>query len=38
MLGFKSKEVMGILALSALVAGVVVYASNNIDVVEDAIG
>lgn len=39
MFGFKSnKQLMGIAVIAAIVAAVVVYASNNVDTVEDVIG
>ncbi len=38
MFGFSQKKVIGIAIIAAMVAALVVYASNNVDAVEDYIG
>jgi hypothetical protein len=38
MFGFSQKKLIGIAIVAAVVAAVVVYASNNVDAVEDYIG
>lgn len=38
MFGFTQKKVIGIAIIAVVVAAIVVYASNNVDAVEDYIG